>query len=281
MSALNTTIIKPAIGAIVHDIDLNHITDEQMSAIKALLLDRQVIFFRGQSLSPTAQADFARNFGELHIHPVFPTTPESREIIVLDSHATDLRDNELWHTDVTFSKTPPLGCVLQAIKIPESGGDTLWASSKAAYDALPEDTKQKIKGLTAVHDIRLSFPEERFGMSDEEKARLDEIYAKNPPVTHPVVRTHPDTKAQGLFVTEGFTDYIKDMPREDSDELLQALFAHSVKDEFTLRWQWQAGDIAIWDNRATQHKALFDYGDAHRIMHRATVLGDEPYYQEA
>lgn len=276
---LNISPIKSTIGAVIDGVDLNQLNDDTLQQIKDALLKHQVIFFRNQDLQTNAQVQLARSFGSLHIHPVFPTVPNVPEVIVLDSHQTDLRDNELWHTDVTFSKTPPLGCVLRAVKIPPSGGDTLWASGTAAFQALDADTQEKIRGLTAMHDIRLSFPQERFGgVSEEEKARLEEIYRKNPPVEHPVVRTHPDTGEPILFVSEGFTSRINGLPEDEGKELLDFLTEHAVKEEFHLRWQWREGDVAIWDNRCTQHKALFDYGDAHRIMHRATVNGDEPYY---
>lgn len=278
------TPIKDTIGAIISGVDLNHldgasIKGRVLAQIKEALLRHQVIFFRNQNLQTPAQVNLARSLGSLHIHPVFPTVPNFPEVIVLDSHETDLRDNELWHTDVTFSKTPPLGCVLRAVKVPKSGGDTLWASGTAAFDALDIKIQDKIKGLTATHDIRLSFPKDRFGgASKAEKARLEEIYRKNPPVSHPVVRTHPDTGKLALFVSEGFTTKINELPESESRELLDFLTQHAVKEAFHLRWQWQEGDVAIWDNRVTQHKALFDYGDAHRIMHRATINGDVPYY---
>ncbi|QEY25844.1 taurine dioxygenase [Neisseria zalophi] len=279
-SLLNITPIKPTIGAIIQDIDLNRIDEDTRAAIKQALLDYQVIFFRNQQLQPTAQTALARQFGSLHIHPVFPHLSDVPEIIVLDSHLLDLRDNELWHTDVTFSKTPPMGCVLKAVKIPEHGGDTLWASGTAAFDALEPELQEKLKTLTAEHDIRLSFPAERFARSEEEKQKLEAVIAKNPPVTHPVVRTHPETGKQALFVSEGFTSRINGLPEEEGRDLLNFLTQHAIKPEFHLRWQWQEGDVAIWDNRCTQHKALFDYGDAHRIMHRATVNGGEPYFKE-
>lgn len=121
MTNLTITPIKPTIGAVIGGVDLNNLTEEILAEIKQALLDHQVIFFRDQDLQTEAQVKLARSFGSLHIHPVFPTVPNIPEVIVLDSHATDLRDNELWHTDVTFSKTPPLGCVLRAVKIPSSG----------------------------------------------------------------------------------------------------------------------------------------------------------------
>lgn len=272
--------IKPSIGAIIENVDLNHIDEQITQQIHQALLDHQVIFFRNQNLASKSQVALARSFGSLHIHPIYPAMEDAPEVIVLDSHRTDLRDNELWHTDVTFSQTPPLGCVLQAIKIPEQGGDTLWSSGTAAFESLDVALQEKLRGLTATHDIRKSFPAERFGTNDVEREKLNNTFKKNPPVIHPVVRTHPDTGRAILFVNDGFTTKINELNQTESDELLAFLFEHSVKDEFHLRWQWQEGDVAIWDNRCTQHKALFDYGDAHRIMHRATINGTVPFYQK-
>lgn len=278
---LKIEVIKPTIGAIIHDVDLNKVDENTTQQIQQALLDHHVIFFRNQQLAPQAHAELARGFGSLHIHPIFPTVENVPEIIVLDSWKQDLRDNELWHTDVTFSQKPPLGCVLQAIKIPPVGGDTLWSSGAAAFAALDQDLQQKLKGLTATHDIRQSFPIERFAHNDVERKKLEETFKRNPPVVHPVVRTHPVTGQPILFVSEGFTTRINELDETESAELLQYLFAHATNEQFHLRWQWQAGDVAIWDNRCTQHKALFDYGDAHRIMHRATINGDVPFYQAA
>lgn len=279
-SQLRIIPIKPTIGAVIENIDLNAVNNEQVQLIEQALLAHHVIFFRNQSLTPTSQVALAKNFGSLHIHPIFPTVPQVPEVIVLDSHQLDLKDNELWHTDVTFSKTPPMGCVLQAVKIPPKGGDTLWASGVAAFKALDPAMQEKLKLLTATHDIRLSFPVERFAADERQLAKLEEIFKKNPPVTHPVVRTHPQTAEPILFVSEGFTSHINELSEQESKQLLEFLTQHAIKEEFRVRWQWQEGDVAIWDNRATQHKALFDYGDAHRIMHRVTINGDEPYFCE-
>ncbi|MEG0348025.1 MAG: taurine dioxygenase, partial [Acinetobacter sp.] len=246
---LNIEVIKPTIGAIIHDVDLNTADENTTQQIQQALLDHHVIFFRNQQLAPQAQAELARGFGSLHIHPIFPTVENVPEIIVLDSWKQDLRDNELWHTDVTFSQKPPLGCVLQAIKIPPVGGDTLWSSGAAAFAALDQDLQQKLKGLTATHDIRQSFPLERFAHSDVERKKLEETFKRNPPVVHPVVRTHPVTGEPILFISEGFTTRINELDETESAELLQYLFAHATNEQFYLRWQWQAGDVAIWDNR--------------------------------
>lgn len=279
--ALNIEKIKPAIGAVIHDIDLNTINHADLNEVHHALIENEVIFFRKQSLTPEKQAELARSFGSLHIHPIFPNVKNVPEILILDSLKQDLRDNELWHTDVTFSKTPPLGCVLQAKKVPSQGGDTFWSSGTEAFATLPKHIKEKIWGLTAVHDIRQSFPLERYASNIDEQQKLLEVFKKNPPVTHPVVRTHPITGKPILFVSEGFTTKINELSETESSELLQFLFKHSVQESLHIRWQWEVGDVAIWDNRCTQHKALFDYGDAHRIMHRATINGDTPFFTSA
>lgn len=269
--------LTPAIGAIISDVDLNQGLDaEQAAALQDALVAHQVLFLRNQFLQPEQQRDLAKLFGDLHIHPIYPSHPEVKEVMVLDSHKQDLRDNELWHTDVTFIATPPLGCVLSAQRVPEFGGDTLWASSIAAYNDLSEPIKVLLDGLTAQNDIAKSFPAERFGGSDEEAARLEKAKKDHPPQTHPVVRTHPVSGKKGLFVSEGFTTRINELSQAESDALLKLLFAHGQQPRYNVRWHWQAGDVAIWDNRSTQHYANFDYGSAHRVMHRATVLGDKP-----
>ena len=269
--------LSPALGAVIRGIDLNAtLNDEAQQGLQAALVEHQVLFLRQQFLQAEQQRDVAKLFGDLHIHPIYPAHERVAEVMVLDSHKQDLRDNELWHTDVTFIQTPPLGCVLSAQQVPEFGGDTLWASSTAAYAALSKPMQALLEGLSASHDIRKSFPATRFALTDADAARFEKAKQDHPPVSHPVVRTHPVSGKKGLFVSEGFTTHINELTETESDALLRFLFAHATHPNFQVRWHWQAGDVAIWDNRATQHFANFDYGTAHRIMHRATVLGDKP-----
>ena len=269
--------LSPALGAVISGIDLNAaLNDEAQQGLQAALVEHQVLFLRQQFLQAEQQRDVAKLFGDLHIHPIYPAHERVAEVMVLDSHKQDLRDNELWHTDVTFIQTPPLGCVLSAQQVPEFGGDTLWASSTAAYAALSKPMQALLEGLSASHDIRKSFPATRFALTDADAARFEKAKQDHPPVSHPVVRTHPVSGKKGLFVSEGFTTHINELTETESDALLRFLFAHATHPNFQVRWHWQAGDVAIWDNRATQHFANFDYGTAHRIMHRATVLGDKP-----
>lgn len=269
--------LSPALGAVISGIDLNAtLNNEAQQGLQAALVEHQVLFLRQQFLQAEQQRDVAKLFGDLHIHPIYPAHERVAEVMVLDSHKQDLRDNELWHTDVTFIQTPPLGCVLSAQQVPEFGGDTLWTSSTAAYAALSKPMQALLEGLSASHDIRKSFPATRFALTDADAARFEKAKQDHPPVSHPVVRTHPVSGKKGLFVSEGFTTHINELTETESDALLRFLFAHATHPNFQVRWHWQAGDVAIWDNRATQHFANFDYGAAHRIMHRATVLGDKP-----
>ena len=269
--------LSPALGAIISGIDLNAtLNGEAQQGLQAALVEHQVLFLRQQFLQAEQQRDLALLFGDLHIHPIYPAHERVAEVMVLDSHKQDLRDNELWHTDVTFIQTPPLGCVLSAQQVPEFGGDTLWASSTAAYAALSKPMQALLDGLSASHDIRKSFPAARFAITEADAARFEKAKRDHPPVSHPVVRTHPVSGKKGLFVSEGFTTHINELTEAESGALLRFLFAHATHPNFQVRWHWQAGDVAIWDNRATQHFANFDYGAAHRIMHRATVLGDKP-----
>jgi taurine dioxygenase len=270
--------LSPALGAQISGVDLSRdLTGEQRNVIEQALLDHQVLFFRDQPITPQQQARFAAHFGDLHIHPIYPNVPEQPEVLILDTAVTDVRDNAIWHTDVTFLPTPALGAVLSAKQVPAYGGDTLWASGIAAFEALSRPMQMLLDGLTATHDFTRSFPLERFGNTAEDLARWEETRRKNPPLSHPVIRTHPVSGRKALFVNEGFTTRINELEAAESEAILKLLFAHGTRPEFTLRWRWQANDVAMWDNRVTQHYAVDDYRPQRRVMHRATILGDAPF----
>jgi taurine dioxygenase len=270
------TPLTPAIGGRVEGIDLaDPLSDETVAALKDALHDRLVLFFSDQHLTPAAHRSFAAHFGPLHIHPIYPNVPETPEILILDTDAKNLPDNDNWHTDVTFIETPPLGAALYARKIPPSGGDTLWLSTIAAYEALSAPFKKLLEGLTAVHDFEKSFPRDRFA-APEAARRWEEARAKNPPIVHPVVRTHPASGRKALFVNYGFTTRINELSKAESDAVLGYLFEHVTKPEFQIRHRWRENDLALWDNRVTQHYATVDYLPERRIMHRATIIGERP-----
>lgn len=276
--SLTITPISAALGAQIDGIDLTQpLNIEQRDAVEQALLKHQVIFFKKQSITPQQQARFAANFGDLHIHPIYPNVPEQPEVLVLDTAVTDVRDNAVWHTDVTFLATPAMGAVLSAKQLPAFGGDTLWASGIAAFEGLSKPLQALLDGLTATHDFTKSFPLERFGNTPEDFARWDQTRKNNPPLSHPVIRTHPVSGRKSLFVNEGFTTRINELSELESEAVLKLLFAHATRPEYTIRWRWEENDVAFWDNRVTQHFAVDDYRPNRRVMHRATIFGDAPF----
>lgn len=275
---LHVKALGPAIGALVSGIDLAQpLSDAQIDAVLQALLLHHVLFFENQPITPLQQRNLAARFGQLHIHPIYPQVPEVPEIIVLDTSTDNLPDNDNWHTDVTFIPTPPMGALLSAKLLPPSGGDTLWSSGVAAFEALSKPFQELLLGLTAEHDILKSFHTVRYARTTEEKAIYDKAMQNNPVVVHPVIRTHPVSGKQGIFVNEGFTTRICELKPAESDAVLRLLIQHIAKPEFTVRWRWKENDFAFWDNRLTQHYATNDYLPNRRIMHRATIIGDVPY----
>jgi len=272
--------LGPYIGAQVSNLNLSlPLSDGQFEQLYHALIRHQVLFLRDQPVTPQQQRALAARFGDLHIHPVYPHAPGVEEIIVLDTHNDNPPDNDNWHTDVTFIETPPAGAILAAKLLPETGGDTLWASGIAAWEGLSEPLQQLLSGLLAEHDFRKSFQEYKHRGSEEEHLRWQTAVEKNPPLLHPVVRTHPVSGKKALFVNEGFTTRIVGIKEKESEALLHFLFAHITKPEYQVRWRWQENDVAIWDNRVTQHYANADYLPQRRIMHRATIVGDKPFYR--
>jgi taurine dioxygenase len=270
--------LGPAIGALVTGVQLSEpLSDSNHEAVLKALLQHHVLFFENQPITPQQQRDLASRFGQLHIHPIYPSVLDVPEIIVLDTSTGNPPDNDNWHTDVTFIETPPMGALLSAKLLPPSGGDTLWSSGIAAFDALSPPLQRMLDGLTAEHDILKSFSAARFARTPSEQARFNAARDNNPVVVHPVIRTHPVTGKKGIFVNEGFTTRIRELSLPESDAVLALLVKHIAKPEFTVRWRWKANDLAFWDNRLTQHYATNDYLPHRRIMNRATVLGDKPF----
>ncbi len=237
------------------------------------------IVFREQFLTHAEQVALARAIGELTpAHPVVPGHPDHPEILELDGAKGG--KNAQWHTDVTFSATPPAASVLIADELPPVGGDTLWANLRGSYEGLSPVLRNAVDQLNAVHRITpLAYwgvPHDT-ALSREDALELLENAKKVPPVVHPVVRIHPSTGRPALFVNPGFTSHILGLSAIESDALLDLLYAHSTQPEFVVRHQWQAGDVVLWDNRATMHYACDDYGDAPRRMRRVTIRGDKPF----
>jgi taurine dioxygenase len=271
--------ITPLIGAEVMGVNLGRLDDATFEAVHQALLDHEVLFFHDQDITPTEQLAFARRFGPVEPpHPVFDRVAEAPEVTVVEQKGRQGIYNDEWHTDVTFREQPPLASILHCQIVPPLGGDTLWASMTAAYDGLSEPIKRLIEPLHAVHDITGGFMETWLSRPDGVKA-MQEAQRANPPVVHPVVRTHPISGKRALFVNRSFTVAIQGLNRHEGQELLALLLRHAEQPTYQVRFSWRPKSLAIWDNRVTQHYAVADYGAAHRRMHRVTVIGDKPFFR--
>jgi taurine dioxygenase len=278
IGTLQIETVTPTIGAIVRGVDLSRALDDKtIGSVRAALLKHQVIFFEDQDLTPTQQRDFAHRFGSLHVHPLYPQIESVPEVLILDNHANNPTDNDAWHTDVTFIETPPMGTILHARELPPEGGDTMFSSMTAAYNALSPRLREFLGTLDAEHDFLRGFSPKRLVAQNAGEDRFAKARAENPPVVHPVIRTHPETGENGLFVNFGFTTKILGLSGKESRLLLKFLHEHIQEPQFTVRWRWKKGSVAFWDNRCTQHYAVNDYLPNRRVMHRATVLGDKPF----
>ena len=254
---LSVVPLGPGIGARIDGVEpRGDLPDDAMDEVRRALADWKVLVFRDTTISRDDQRDFALRFGEIEQHPFYKYVQPGQTDVDVVTLAKDERtggaENE-WHADITWHRTPSFGAVLRAVELPEIGGDTIWADMAAAHDALPATTRDRIADLRAVHDWRQSFG---LGMSDDTIAALSPEF---PPVEHPVVRTHPETGRRVLFVNAIFTSHIVGMDRQESDELLATLYRQATIPEFQYRHRWRAGDVALWDNRSTQHYAVSDY----------------------
>jgi len=277
--SLKITRLTPALGAIVSGLSLTETPAETLTAqVTGLLHEHELLFFRNQPLTPRQQYQFAALFGKLHIHPIYPNSKEQPEIMVLDTHDTStLVDNSDWHSDVSFIETPPLGSVLISQQLPDTGGDTLWSSAIAAYESLSPSFQQFLQGLTAEHDLIHAFTENKYARSKEQRQRWQQAREKNPPVSHPLIRTHPHTGKKAIYVNETFTRKINELSETESRAVLDCLFKVVSDPKFSVRWRWKVGDVAFWDNRITQHRAIDDFYPQRRVMHRATIIGEKPF----
>ena len=273
-STLRVAPLSPVIGAEVSGVDLAQPLGASLLAeLQAAWAKHLVLFFRDQHLTFEQHKALGRRFGELHVHPAAPKDAEHPEILVV--HGDDKVEfvaGSLWHSDVSCDREPPLGSILRVVQVPPAGGDTLFANMYAAYEALSERLRRLLAGLTAVHDGE-QYYRGRYGAANLRDADY-------PVAEHPVVRTHPVTGRQALFVNHGFTTRIKELPLAESDALLAFLFRHCERPEFHCRFRWRAHSVAMWDNRCTQHLAIWDYYPETRHGYRVSIRGDAPFYEE-
>ncbi|MCP6757581.1 MAG: TauD/TfdA family dioxygenase [Fischerella sp. CENA71] len=264
------------IGAEILGVDLSaDLSKDIISEIRQALIQYKVIFFRRQQLDTQGQINFARRFGEVTTaHPTVPSFEGYPEILDLDYGRTAVRANN-WHTDVTFVDRPPLGSILRAIEIPSLGGDTIWANSVTAYQDLPPHLQTLADQLWAVHSNAYDYAEAAVKLSEELKAYQAVFTSTVYETLHPVVRVHPESGERGLFIG-GFVRQIRGLSTTESDDIIRLLQSYITRPENTVRWRWQVGDVAFWDNRATQHYAIADYGNQPRRVQRVTLVGDLP-----
>ena len=264
--------VTPVIGAEIHGIDLRQpLGNEAFQVVHDALMENTVVFFRDQAMSHEQQMAFGRLFGTLHIHPAAPSVAGHPEVMKIHADANSTYVNgEGWHSDVSCEAEPPMGSILQMHVLPDVGGDTLFANMVAAYEDLSAPMRTMLAGLTATHDGEGLY-RGRYGTDDRGR-----VYPK---AVHPVVRTHPVTGRQALFVNSFFTTRINELSKPESDALLAFLFRHIETPEFACRFRWEKGSVAFWDNRSAQHKALWDYFPHTRSGTRVTILGDAPFYR--
>src|SRR5271154_6498536 len=263
--------LTPIIGGEIGDVDLSQpLGNRTLDEIHRALAENLVIFFRDQHLTEDQHLAFGRLFGDLHIHPAAPSVSGLPELMIIHADKDSPRANgEGWHSDVSCDVEPPMGSILYIRECPPVGGDTLFASMYAAYEALSERMKRYLDGLTAIHDGEDSYrgTYANYGIQDK---------ASYPRAEHPVVRTHPVTGRKAIYVNRGFTKRLVGVPRDESEGMLRYLFDHVENSLFQCRFRWRANSIAFWDNRCVQHRAMWDYWPATRSGNRVTVKGDRP-----
>lgn len=278
-------LLTPSVGGQIDGIDLTGDVDvETQKQLRGALAAHGVLVLRDQHILPVDYLRFARIFGEPDRHNIYlPTLPDQPLIEVLESNHAEGKDAraDAWHTDVTWRSDAPAITLLHGRTIPQSGGDTLWASTAAAYERLSPALRDFLAGLEAIHSFEVSGIREAllgrreggYGSAGNAE-KLANARIKFAPVVHPVVKTHPITGRKVLYVNPGFTSHIRDIPKEQSNALLNLIYDLFKTPELQLRLRWEPGTIAVWDNRQTVHYGAKDYGEQTRKLHRITLQHD-------
>jgi taurine dioxygenase len=283
--------VKPiagALGAEIAGADLGELDDETFDEIKAAWLEHLVVFFRDQEITPEEQIRFANRFGEIHYHPFMHGMEEHPEILEIIKEESDTKAfGEVWHTDQMFNPKPAKATILYAKETPNAGGDTMFTNLYLAYETLSAPMKQMINGVKtwnvgdrktlAQNGPMASAPRQgRYVGNEKMAAKVRDPGNVQTEAAHPLVRTHPETGRKALYISN-HTQTLDGFNRAEARPILDFLMAHAVQPEFTCRFRWEPGSLAIWDNRCTQHRALNDYHGKRRRMHRITIAGEAPY----
>jgi taurine dioxygenase len=272
LGAYQTIEVRPitgVIGAEIFGVDLGQpLTARQHDEVHAALMEHQVIFFRDQRrLTHERHLELGRSFGKLAIHHGVPGIDGYPEIVSIHADAkSQFVAGEDWHSDLTAEETPPMGSILYLHTVPEAGGDTMFANMYAAYEALSERMKVYIEGLNALHDADHVY-----------RGYFPDVDKKYPRAVHPIVRTHPVTRRRLLFVNPLYTLGIVGVPKDEGDAILKYLYNHVANPNFHVRFRWRPHSVAFWDNRCTQHMAVWDYFPETRSGFRVTIAGDKPF----
>ncbi|MEL0105333.1 MAG: TauD/TfdA family dioxygenase [Rhodospirillaceae bacterium] len=282
---MNIQPISPVLGAEVSALDIAKPLDaEAVEMLRRALADHCILVFRNQSLTPEQHIAFSRRFGSLAEHvlqdyllPGFP------QIYVISNVKEDGKPvgragaGQYWHSDLSYMAKPSMGSIMYALEVPPGRGDTLFSNMYRAYEALPDHKKETLKNLKAVHDFAFTQKTQIAGKGLTKPASKETL-AKTPPVEHPVVRTHPESRRKALYVNPGMTTHLVGVAEDQSRAMLDELFEHAVSDDFVCRHRWQAGDVVFWDNRCSMHCAINDYDENdRRLMWRTTIEGDTPF----
>jgi taurine dioxygenase len=264
--------LSPNIGTEVLGIDLREkLTPELASFLKALMLERKVIFFRDQDITIQQHMDVCRTWGELEIIDFLPQHPDYPEVLLIKRDKDNKAYENVWHSDVTWRENPSFGSMLRAVEVPEVGGDTLFADMYAAYEGLPSSIKRAVEGMEAVHSVAN-------GLSLTQGAeKMQAMLKRFPAQSHPVIRVHPETGKKTIYVNRAHTSHLKGIHKSIGNDLLTILYNQANTPEYQCRFRWRKNSIAFWDNRACQHYAAADYFPQNREMLRVTIVGDKPF----
>lgn len=268
------------LGARVEVDDLKTLTDKQLGALREVICEHEVVFIPGQRMSALEQVAFSRRLGPAAESPFIEPSPDHPEVIKVLKEASDgnaFNFGGAWHSDFSFLKTPPSFTVLHGLDIPPYGGDTLWSSMTAAYQALSPQQKEQCQSLLAVHTARDAYsPKMQAIHSGLSSMNIVCDETANDVCVHPLITVHPETRKPVLFYNRAYVRDLVGIDGEEKLKLMEWLHLHTTDAKFTVRHKWAVGDVAIWDNRSTQHYALNDYAGFRRELHRTTIAGSEP-----
>jgi taurine dioxygenase len=274
--SITVTPLTPAIGAEISGVDIaTDLSNSTIAEIRKAFLEYLVVFFRRQSLTPARLVEFARRFGEIDYYPFVKGMDEYPEVVEVAKRPDEVINfGGLWHTDTSYLEVPPMGSVLYAREVPAVGGDTLFANMYLAYDALSDGMKALLEGLYGVNSA--DKPDAAVTRVHRIADRPNDASGIITTAAHPIVRTHPETGRKALYCSNAHTTKLDGMSVEESQPLLEYLYAVQQREELQCRFHWEPGSVALWDNRCAQHNALNDYHGHRRTMYRVTLKGERP-----